>query len=529
MLALSLRTTVRAALIGLALGSIAVLGATSWAYIALDRVNGKISFVNAFSTNVSKLNLLTAELFIHRSERIEQQWSRQHKLLTRQLSELPDFEGQAVILTSEIERRLELITKIANRLQANSTFGAGGTASKNETRGILFEIFIVQSSAITEHALELRNAVANYMNEQRRQILLFIGCGFLALMLTGGLVFFLVSNRLLSRILNLRSIIQEIGTGNLEADIPSSAKDEMGDVFHELDRMRGSLLQSMGELSKVNLELVAAKADLENRVAERTAGLETVNKELEAFTYAVSHDLRAPLRGISGFSQAVLEDYGKELPVEGQSMLRRIHSATQRMSQLIDDLLKLSRLRKSLMDVAETDLSEMAAEICQGLQERAPHRNVSFKIEESAKLRCDAGLMRIVLTNLIENAWKFTAEKPDAEIVFGMRAEGSAQTLYVRDNGAGFDMAFSERLFQPFQRLHSEKTFPGTGIGLATVARIVRLHRGKIWAEATPGEGATFYFQLGIDLPCSDDDRTIESSPSADQNVLSEMRKVANG
>ncbi len=529
MLAVSLKTIVRTALIGLTLSGLAITGAVSWAYLSLERAQNTVTLVNTFSTNLSKLNLLTAELFVHRSSTIEHQWLGQRKLAMLQLSALPEFQGQAYVLKSEIQRRLDVITNVTNRLRTTFKDNIANTQSSKETRKILLEIFIVQSSTITERALELRNVVASYLREQRRQFLLFIGGGLLLLTLGGGLVFFLVSNTLLSRILNLRLIVQEIGRGNLEAEIPVSAKDEMGDVFQELDQMRLSLLGSMGELSKVNLELVAAKADLENRVAERTAGLETANKELEAFTFAVSHDLRAPLRGISGFSQAVLEDYSNELPAEGQSMLRRIHSATQHMGQLIDDLLELSRLRKSLTDVAETDLSEMAAEICQGLQERAPDRNVSIKIEKDVKLRCDAGLMRIVLTNLIENAWKFTAEKTDAEIAFGKRAERDAETVYIRDNGAGFDMALSERLFQPFQRLHTQKTFPGTGIGLTTVARIVTLHRGKIWAEASPGKGATFYFQLGKDLSCSDDEQTIEHGQSVDQAIFNETRKVATG
>jgi signal transduction histidine kinase len=199
------------------------------------------------------------------------------------------------------------------------------------------------------------------------------------------------------------------------------------------------------------------------------------------------------------------------------------------MNQLVDDLLKLSRLNKSLSDVSETDLSKIASEIRESLQERSIGRKVHFTIEEDVKLRCDAGLMRIVLTNLIENAWKFTAQKPDAEIEFGRRVGYGAETLFIRDNGAGFDMAFRERLFQPFQRLHSANAFPGTGIGLATVARIIRLHGGKIWAEARPGEGATFYFQLGRTLPGAVESDLSGTEPNPGNSHHAEICKAATG
>jgi signal transduction histidine kinase len=265
--------------------------------------------------------------------------------------------------------------------------------------------------------------------------------------------------------------------------------------------MRLSLLNSIGELSRLNLELIAAKCELEDRVEERTASLVAANQELEAFSYAVSHDLRAPLRRINGFAEAILEDHGGSLGEDGRAMLERVRHSARHMNQLIDDLMQLSRINQGLQDVFEVDLSSMAQEIFDNLKERAPERKVTLSLDGQLRAAGDPNMLSILLTNLIENAWKFTAGKPEARIEFGRCLDGGAETFFIRDNGAGFDVAFSEKLFKPFERLHSAAEFPGTGIGLATVSRIVKHHRGRVWAESSPGQGATFFFQLGLKAP----------------------------
>jgi PAS domain S-box-containing protein len=234
--------------------------------------------------------------------------------------------------------------------------------------------------------------------------------------------------------------------------------------------------------------------ELEHRVAELAA----VNQELEAFSYSVSHDLRSPLRGIAGFSQALLEDYGETLDEQGKDYTRRIHAATQRMTQLIDDLLNLSRVTRSEMNrEGLADLSALARSIAQQLSGAQPERHVEFRIQEGLVARGDARLLRIALDNLIGNAWKFTSKRDHARIEFGSQGVENDQTVYyVRDNGAGFDMAYAGKLFGPFQRLHSAAEFPGTGIGLATVQRIIRRHGGRAWAESAVGQGTTVYFTL---------------------------------
>jgi light-regulated signal transduction histidine kinase (bacteriophytochrome) len=227
----------------------------------------------------------------------------------------------------------------------------------------------------------------------------------------------------------------------------------------------------------------------------RTLELQTSNRELEAFCYSVSHDLRAPLRGINGFSQALQDDYADKLDATANNFLQRIGSGCQRMAQLIDDLLKLSRLSRAEMQRRPVNLSEMAQGVAVELRQTEPERAVQFNIAEGLTSVGDPALLRVALSNLMGNAWKFSSNGTESLIEFGSRQDGHA-IYFVRDNGTGFDMAYADKLFQPFQRLHAAKEFPGTGVGLATVARVIHRHGGRVWAEAVPGQGATFYFTL---------------------------------
>lgn len=220
------------------------------------------------------------------------------------------------------------------------------------------------------------------------------------------------------------------------------------------------------------------------------------NNELEAFSYSVSHDLRAPLRSIDGFSLALLDDYADKLDEDGRDYLHRVRAATQRMGTLIDDMLNLSRVTRTEMRLENADLSAMARSITTELRSAQPERRVEFRFEEGLKAVADSHLLRIALENLIGNAWKFSSKRESACIEFGRTHCDGGAAYYVRDNGAGFDPAYAERLFGAFQRLHDNAEFPGTGVGLATVQRIIHRHGGRIWAESAVERGATFYFTL---------------------------------
>jgi hypothetical protein len=237
--------------------------------------------------------------------------------------------------------------------------------------------------------------------------------------------------------------------------------------------------------------------ELETRVAERTADLAQANRELEAFSYSASHDLRAPLRAMAGFAEVLHEDYGQRLDDAGRDYLERIRKAAIRMGQLIDDLLELARVSRAEINKSPTNLSGLARDILEEVTAANPGSKVKAIVQEGLAATADPILLRVALQNLLENAWKYSSRRADAEIAFGVRnMPDGRQAYFVRDNGCGFDMAHAGRLFQPFVRLHSGEDYPGTGIGLATVARILDRHGGKVWAEAEKDKGATFYFTL---------------------------------
>jgi len=250
------------------------------------------------------------------------------------------------------------------------------------------------------------------------------------------------------------------------------------------------LTQSQDALDKTN-------AQLEQRVSERTAQLQATNKELDAFAYSVSHDLRAPLRSLEGFSHALMDDYADKLDETGRGYLKRIQAGSVRMSELIDALLKLSRITRSDLTMIPVKIGEMAAEIAKDLQEVDPDRNVEFRINTGLTTIADSTMIKSVMENLLGNSWKFTGKTGKALIEFGVIDANGQQVFFVRDNGVGFNMEYVNRLFGAFQRLHRHDEFEGTGIGLATVQRIILLHGGRIWAEGAEGKGAAFYFTLG--------------------------------
>ncbi|MCR8924205.1 ATP-binding protein [Dasania sp. GY-MA-18] len=274
------------------------------------------------------------------------------------------------------------------------------------------------------------------------------------------------------------------------------ANRKMSQEVKERKLAEKALRESESKVLRLNVEL-------EKRVKDRTLQLETINKELESFSYSVSHDLRTPLRAIDGFSQALLEDYQDSFDEMGADYLDRIRLAAQRMGILIDDMLNLSRVSRTSFKFENVNLSELVEELFTELQEDNPERDADIQITSDLSATCDRQMMRIALHNLLHNAWKYSSKKDKTHIEFGLRQKEGKAAFFVQDNGAGFDMAYAGKLFGAFQRLHSSDDYPGTGVGLATVKRIVSRHGGDIWAESKVGEGTVFYFTVSGDSSAS--------------------------
>lgn len=285
-------------------------------------------------------------------------------------------------------------------------------------------------------------------------------------------------------------------------DAPRVWQPEEVNLLAQIGVQLGIALQQAELIANLHQEIIERQQaeetvkQLNQNLQKRNSELAVTNKELESFAYSVSHDLRAPLRSIDGFSQALLEDYLERIDETGKDYLQRIRAATQRMGQLIDDLLALSRVTRSELRIESVDLSAMATAIAIDLQQSHPQRKVEFVIQKNIVVNADTRLMRVMLANLFENAWKFTSKHPHARIEFGLANNDGKKIYFVKDDGAGFDMAYAHKLFGAFQRLHSMADFPGNGIGLATIQRVIHRHGGQVWAEGEIEQGATFYFTL---------------------------------
>lgn len=288
---------------------------------------------------------------------------------------------------------------------------------------------------------------------------------------------------------DIQNALTLMGSGAIALPALSLRHDEYGRLARAIESADKRILKDAKQIRMYN-------DTLEETVKLRTVEISASNKELEAFSYSVSHDLRAPLRAIDGFSQALIEDYGDKLDETACSYLRRIRGGAQKMGSLIDDLLQLSRVTRLEMKYARIDLSALAEKIMQGLRADAPERDAEIFIAPDLTATGDAGLLQIMLQNLLNNAWKYTGKKDRACIEFGSLAKDGELVHFIRDNGAGFDMRYVAKLFGAFQRLHTEDEFSGTGIGLATVQRIINRHGGRIWAEGEVGKGSCFYFVL---------------------------------
>jgi light-regulated signal transduction histidine kinase (bacteriophytochrome) len=280
------------------------------------------------------------------------------------------------------------------------------------------------------------------------------------------------------------------------------SQKELQDLSAELAAQGEELQIQNDELSSLAEELRDSEArikELNERLVDHVHQLEAANKELESFSYSVSHDLRAPLRGIAGFARILSEDYGEKLDAKGLEYLQLLQKASDQMNGLIEALLGLSQVSRAEMRRQAVDLSALARSIAENLKRLEPERLVEFIIPDGIVANGDPALLQILLANLLGNAWKFAGKMPHTRIEFGVQDTGGRRVYLVKDNGVGFDTKYAGKLFGAFKRLHAGNEFPGTGIGLATVQRVINRHGGQIWAEAAVNQGATFYFTLGTD------------------------------
>jgi signal transduction histidine kinase len=345
--------------------------------------------------------------------------------------------------------------------------------------------------------IDAEEAFADVINLKRLVIIIltivFLLCGIIA---------FSIAQSISAPIKTLSKGAGIVGSGNLDYKVGTDLKDEIGQLSRAFDKMTGDLKRITASRDELNSEITERKRaeekiiSLNEELKHHLLQLEAANRELEAFSYSVSHDLRAPLRSVAGFSQALFDDCADKLNAEGRDSLERILAATQRMGRLIDDLLNLSRVSRAEMRREEVTLSGLAGKIADMLRKTEPERQAEFNIAEGLVAQGDEHLLTVVLENLLGNAWKFTGKNTRTVIEFGITEHKGRQAFFVKDNGAGFDMSYAGKMFSPFQRLHSANEFPGTGIGLATVKRIINRHGGRVWIEAEVGKGTTVYFTI---------------------------------
>jgi signal transduction histidine kinase len=477
------------------LAAIVLIGAmTWWAHEEVQDASRQRRQTTEVAQALRDLQLVSFEYMLHRLDRSSQQeglvWRRLSALLP-----LLDFteDTEAAGLADDLRVRLESTHRLFGEFQAASNQRSSDPEVQRRFEAQLAsQLLLMQQDNQTDASLLTRHAAERIEAAQNRMLLVIVGgLGLLALTTAGGA--WVIRRDVLQPVARLEQATREIAAGNWTFRLPVDRADEIGQLSRHFNAMTRALRESFHQIEHSNQEL------------------SSLNRELEAFSYSVSHDLRAPLRSMDGFSLALLEDYGDRLDDEGRDYLQRIRAASQRMGRLIDDLLGLSRVTRAELNLRPVDLSAMAREIADTLDRQQPGRKVLWEIEDGILVQADRALLHVALQNLLENAWKFTGKTESPVIRVSARPNENQLEVVVADNGAGFDMAYSSRLFGAFQRLHHEAEFPGTGIGLATVQRILRRHGGEIWVDAAQGRGASFHFTLkGVE----DEQRRAQGHPA---------------
>ncbi|MGM9488765.1 sensor histidine kinase [Ideonella sp. YS5] len=477
------------------LAAIVLVGAmTWWAHEEVQDASRQRRQTSDVAQALRDLQLVSFEFMLHRLDRSSAQEGLVWQRLSMLLPQL-DFteDSEAAELADGLRVRLESTHRLFGEFQAASHERvADAQVQRRFEAQLASQLLLMQQDNQTDASLLTRHAAERIEAAQNRMLWVIVG-GLLLFALTTAGGAWVIQRDALGPVARLEQATREIAAGNWTFRLPVDRQDEIGQLSRHFNAMTHALRESFHQIEHSNQEL------------------SSLNRELESFSYSVSHDLRAPLRSMDGFSLALLEDYGDRLDDEGRDYLKRIRAASQRMGRLIDDLLGLSRVTRAELNLRPVDLSAMAREIADTLAQQQPQRNVRWEIAEGIVAQADRALMQVALQNLLENAWKFTGKTEQAVIRLGARQRDGQLEIHVADNGAGFDMTYSSRLFGAFQRLHHEGEFPGTGIGLATVQRVLRRHGGEVWVEAEPDRGATFHFTIkGVE----DEQRRTEGHPA---------------
>jgi signal transduction histidine kinase len=452
-----------------------------WANQEVEDASASRRLTTELTRGLTELRLVTFEFMLRRHERPREQEREVSARLDRVIENLSVTGTEQ----GEVVARLREQSVAAHRLfeelvaaPAPEGATAADAASIRRFEDQLSSRLLILQQESQADAFRLTDFSTERITDAQERVVFVIlaGLGLIALN-TGGAAW-LINRNVLAPIGKLEQATREVAAGNWNYKLAIASEDEIGEMSRNFDAMTQSLRMSFAQIERSNQELAA------------------LNQEIEAFSYSVSHDLRGPLRSMDGFSLALIEDYGDKLDDEAKDSLQRIRAASQRMGRLIDELLGLSRVTRAELTLKPVNLSEIAREIADSLAQQQPTRAVQWDIEEGLTVRADKALMQIAMQNLLENAWKFTGKTDHPVIRVGAVERDGQKECFVADNGVGFEMAYADRLFGAFQRLHHESEFPGTGIGLAIVQRIFRRHEGKIWVQAKPGLGATFFFRL---------------------------------
>lgn len=463
--------------------SAAALLLASLSFLAYDQVTARADLVESLSTQAQIIAANSVSAIVFNDPQ-----SAQNTLSA--LKNSPNIEGAGLLTPDgrifaeywkDPSKRVMILPRID---QDHPQVQAFGPKHLTLVRSIDFQGKKLGSIFIRSDLAQIDARRAHFI----QLLVLVLGASIIAALLASTLIGRTVAKPVIELANTARTVSREKNY-SLRAK-PTGDRDEVDTLILAFNEM-------LSQIQARDAALQSAQSELEQRVEERTAQLRTSNRELEAFSYSVSHDLRGPLEIISNMGFIVLSEYGNRLDADGRDSLERIRHAAERMSQLIDDMLNLARVTKAEMHRERIDLSAMVRQIEQDLLRRKPQQRVEFVTAGDAVIYADPPLLRVVMENLLGNALKYSSKKDSARIEFGSGQRDGKTYYYVKDNGAGFDMRGASRLFQPFQRLHPVSEFPGTGVGLATVQRIIQKHGGEVWAEGTVGQGATFYFTLG--------------------------------